>query len=184
MSCRWVGPVTSRRRGRDAGQRSAAQPAVRPNLQRRRPAERVHRPRHRDDPVHRAGHGDGHARHAHGRRDRPEEIIPAAPTPRRARLQRHRPRRLRRLRHSTTSVATRRAGHAETLCAWNAEPRSGRSRPGAGRGRPYPTPSACPASVAAPRRGSGGATDEYFVIEGGGKVAGLAETEKFHVDLL
>jgi acetylornithine deacetylase/succinyl-diaminopimelate desuccinylase-like protein len=32
--------------------------------------------------------------------------------------------------------------------------------------------------------GSGGATDEYLVIESGTKLAGLAETEKFHVDLL
>jgi hypothetical protein len=32
--------------------------------------------------------------------------------------------------------------------------------------------------------GSGGATDEYLVIESGGKVAGLAEAEKQHVDLL
>ena len=32
--------------------------------------------------------------------------------------------------------------------------------------------------------GSGGATDEYLVIESGNKIAGLAEAEKFHVDLL
>ena len=32
--------------------------------------------------------------------------------------------------------------------------------------------------------GGGGATDEYLVIEGDGKVAGLAEAEKYHVDLL
>ena len=32
--------------------------------------------------------------------------------------------------------------------------------------------------------GGGGATDEYLVIEGDGKVAGLADAEKFHVDLL
>lgn len=32
--------------------------------------------------------------------------------------------------------------------------------------------------------GGGGATDEYLVIDGDGKVAGLAEAEKYHVDLL
>jgi hypothetical protein len=32
--------------------------------------------------------------------------------------------------------------------------------------------------------GSGGATDEYLVIESGNKIAGLADAEKFHVDLL
>lgn len=32
--------------------------------------------------------------------------------------------------------------------------------------------------------GGGGVTDEYLVIEGDGKVAGLAEAEKYHVDLL
>ncbi|MGH2614302.1 MAG: M20/M25/M40 family metallo-hydrolase [Thermomicrobiales bacterium] len=32
--------------------------------------------------------------------------------------------------------------------------------------------------------GSGGASDEYLVIESGNKIAGLAEAEKFHVDLL
>lgn len=32
--------------------------------------------------------------------------------------------------------------------------------------------------------GGGGATNEYLVIDGDGKVAGLADTEKFHVDLL
>ncbi len=32
--------------------------------------------------------------------------------------------------------------------------------------------------------GNGGAVDEYLVIEGDGKVAGLADAEKFHVDLL
>jgi acetylornithine deacetylase/succinyl-diaminopimelate desuccinylase-like protein len=32
--------------------------------------------------------------------------------------------------------------------------------------------------------GSGGATDEYLVIESGGKIAGLADAEKQHVDLL
>ena len=32
--------------------------------------------------------------------------------------------------------------------------------------------------------GSGAATDEYLVIESGNKVAGLADAEKFHVDLL
>lgn len=32
--------------------------------------------------------------------------------------------------------------------------------------------------------GNGGATDEYLVIESGNKIAGLAEAEKFHADLL
>jgi acetylornithine deacetylase/succinyl-diaminopimelate desuccinylase-like protein len=32
--------------------------------------------------------------------------------------------------------------------------------------------------------GSGGATDEYLVIESGNGIAGLADSEKFHVDLL
>ena len=32
--------------------------------------------------------------------------------------------------------------------------------------------------------GGGGVKDEYLVIEGDGKVAGLAEAEKYHVDLL
>jgi acetylornithine deacetylase/succinyl-diaminopimelate desuccinylase-like protein len=32
--------------------------------------------------------------------------------------------------------------------------------------------------------GGGGSVDEYLVIEGDGKVAGLADTEKYHVDLL
>ena len=32
--------------------------------------------------------------------------------------------------------------------------------------------------------GGGGAVDEYLVIEGDGKVAGLADAEKYHVDLL
>jgi hypothetical protein len=32
--------------------------------------------------------------------------------------------------------------------------------------------------------GEASATDEYFVIQGDGKVAGLADVEKFHVDLL
>jgi acetylornithine deacetylase/succinyl-diaminopimelate desuccinylase-like protein len=32
--------------------------------------------------------------------------------------------------------------------------------------------------------GSGGATDEYLIIESGNKIAGLADAEKFHVDLL
>jgi acetylornithine deacetylase/succinyl-diaminopimelate desuccinylase-like protein len=32
--------------------------------------------------------------------------------------------------------------------------------------------------------GGGGAVDEYMVIQGDGKVAGLAEAEKYHVDLL
>lgn len=32
--------------------------------------------------------------------------------------------------------------------------------------------------------GGGGSVDEYLVIEGDGHVAGLADTEKYHVDLL
>jgi acetylornithine deacetylase/succinyl-diaminopimelate desuccinylase-like protein len=32
--------------------------------------------------------------------------------------------------------------------------------------------------------GNGAATDEYLIIESGNKVAGLADAEKFHVDLL
>jgi hypothetical protein len=32
--------------------------------------------------------------------------------------------------------------------------------------------------------GAASATDEYLVIEGNGKIAGLADAEKFHVDLL
>ena len=36
----------------------------------------------------------------------------------------------------------------------------------------------------APGGGSGGAIDESLVIESGTRLAGLAESEKFHVDLL
>jgi acetylornithine deacetylase/succinyl-diaminopimelate desuccinylase-like protein len=73
----------------------------------------------------------------------------------------------------------------DTLAAWRADTEVW---PIQAAGGPWTAvPSACGVPMVrggAIGGGGGGAVDEYLVIEGDGRVAGLADAEKFHVDLL
>lgn len=73
----------------------------------------------------------------------------------------------------------------QTLQAWQIEPTVWPIEPGGGPWTVVPNAFGVPClRGATPGGGNRGATDEFMVIEGDGKVAGLAEVEKYLVDLL
>lgn len=72
----------------------------------------------------------------------------------------------------------------ETLRAWGAEPVVWPIQPGGGPWTVVPNAFDVPCIRGGALGAGGGATNEYFVIEGDGQVAGLADVEKYHVDLL
>jgi acetylornithine deacetylase/succinyl-diaminopimelate desuccinylase-like protein len=88
--------------------------------------------------------------------------------------------------HSQTSVAEPAIQAAlQTLRAWDLPAEIWPIQPGGGPWTAVPNAFGVPClRGGVPGGGSGGATDEYLVIESGTKLAGLADTEKFHVDLL
>jgi len=73
----------------------------------------------------------------------------------------------------------------ETLTSWNVTADVWPIQPGGGPWTVVPNAFGVPCiRGGAVGGGGGGVTDEYLVIEGDGKVAGLADAEKYHVDLL
>ncbi len=73
----------------------------------------------------------------------------------------------------------------KTLQDWNVEPHLWPIQAGGGPWTVVPNAFAIPCiRGGAIGGGGGGATNEYLVIDGDGLVAGLADTEKFHVDAL
>jgi acetylornithine deacetylase/succinyl-diaminopimelate desuccinylase-like protein len=88
--------------------------------------------------------------------------------------------------HSQTSVTEPVIQAAlQTLGEWNAPAEVWPIQAGGGPWTAVPNAFGVPClRGGAVGGGSGSATDEYLVIESGTKLAGLADTEKFHVDLL
>jgi acetylornithine deacetylase/succinyl-diaminopimelate desuccinylase-like protein len=88
--------------------------------------------------------------------------------------------------HSQTSVAEPIIQAAlQTLSEWNAPAEVWPIQAGGGPWTAVPNAFGVPClRGGAVGGGSGSAIDEYLVIESGTKLAGLADTEKFHVDLL
>jgi hypothetical protein len=72
----------------------------------------------------------------------------------------------------------------ETLAKWNVNSATWPIQAGGGPWTVVPNEFNVPCIRGGVIGGGGGSIDEYLVIEGDGKVAGLAETEKYHVDLL
>jgi acetylornithine deacetylase/succinyl-diaminopimelate desuccinylase-like protein len=88
--------------------------------------------------------------------------------------------------HSQTSVSDPSIQSAlQTLAAWNLTAETWPIQAGGGPWTAVPNAIGVPClRGAVPGGGSGAATDEYLVIESGNAIAGLADAEKFHVDLL
>jgi hypothetical protein len=88
--------------------------------------------------------------------------------------------------HSQTPVSDPSIQAAlQTLEAWNLPAEVWPIQAGGGPWTAVPNAIGVPClRGAVPGGGSGGATDEYLVIESGNALAGLADAEKFHVDLL
>jgi hypothetical protein len=73
----------------------------------------------------------------------------------------------------------------DTLRDWNVDARVWPIQAGGGPWTVVPNEFNVPCiRGAAIGGGGGGATNEYLVIDGDGSIAGLADTEKFHVDAL
>jgi acetylornithine deacetylase/succinyl-diaminopimelate desuccinylase-like protein len=72
----------------------------------------------------------------------------------------------------------------ETLRAWNSEPVVWPIQPGGGPWTVVPNAFNVPCIRGGAIGAGGGSLNEYYVIEGNDTVAGLAEVEKYHVDLL
>jgi acetylornithine deacetylase/succinyl-diaminopimelate desuccinylase-like protein len=75
----------------------------------------------------------------------------------------------------------------DTLAAWGVETEVWPIQAAGGPWTAVPTACGVPMVRGGAIGGGGagaGAVDEYLVIEGDGRVAGLADAEKFHVDLL
>jgi acetylornithine deacetylase/succinyl-diaminopimelate desuccinylase-like protein len=72
----------------------------------------------------------------------------------------------------------------DTLHAWDADAEVWPIQPAGGPWTALPAACGVPMIRGGAIGGGGGVVDEYLVIEGDGRVAGLADAEKFHVDLL
>jgi acetylornithine deacetylase/succinyl-diaminopimelate desuccinylase-like protein len=72
----------------------------------------------------------------------------------------------------------------DTLRAWGAEAEVWPIQAAGGPWTAVPRALGVPLVRGGAIGGGGGAVDEYLVVEGDGRVAGLADAEKFHVDLL
>ncbi len=72
----------------------------------------------------------------------------------------------------------------ETLRAWSFEPVVWPIQPGGGPWTAVPNAFGVPCLRGAAPGGGTGGDDEYLVIDGDDRTAGLADTEKFHADLI